>query len=140
VFVSTEESRRPASAAGAGSSRRPGYPTRLRSRRCGCGRARSCTRAKSTWTSGLLRRGHRRRDPAARFTAVKKALKQAAAPLALVISNEIYSGIVCHGYVDGSTCFAPVWVRVGPRRHRGWIHVPAAVASPMVAAPMLAAG
>jgi len=57
-----------------------------------------------------------------------------------VISNEIYSGIVCHGYVDGSTCFAPVWVRVGPRWHRGWIHVPAAVASPMVAAPMLAAG
>lgn len=71
---------------------------------------------------------------------VKKALKQAAAPLVLVISDEIYSGIVCHGYVDGGTCFAPVWVRVGTRRHRGWTHVPAAVASPMAAAPMLAAG
>lgn len=70
---------------------------------------------------------------------VKKALKQAAAPLVLVISDEIYSGIVCHGYVDGSTCFAPVWVRVGTRRHRGWTHVPA-VASQMAAAPMLAAG
>ena len=57
-----------------------------------------------------------------------------------MISNEIYSGIVCHGYVDGSTCFAPVWVRVGPRWHRGWIHVPAAVAPQAVAAPMLAAG
>ncbi len=71
---------------------------------------------------------------------VKKALKQAAAPLVLVISDEIYSGIICHGYVDGDPYFTPVWVRVGTRRHRGWMHVPAAVASPMVAAPMLAAG
>jgi hypothetical protein len=71
---------------------------------------------------------------------VKKALKQATAPLVLVVSDEIYLGIVCHGYVDGSPCFAPLWVRVGPRRHRGWMHVPAAVASQLVAAPLLAAG
>ena len=36
---------------------------------------------------------------------VKQALKQAAAPLVLVISDEIYSGIVCHGYVDANTYF-----------------------------------
>jgi hypothetical protein len=71
---------------------------------------------------------------------VKKALKQAAAPLVLVISDEIYSGIVCHGYVDGNPCFAPVWVRVGKRRHRGWMRVPTQVASQTVAAPLLAAG
>jgi hypothetical protein len=71
---------------------------------------------------------------------VKKALKQATAPLVLVISDEIYSGIVCHGYVGGNPCFAPVGVRVGKQRHRGWMHVPAAVASQVVAAPMLAAG
>jgi hypothetical protein len=71
---------------------------------------------------------------------VKKALKQATAPLVLVISDEIYSLIVCQGYVDGSTCFAPVWVRVGKRRYQGWTYVPAGVASPIAAAPMLAAG
>ena len=55
---------------------------------------------------------------------VKKALKQAAAPLVLVISNEIHSGIVCQGYVDADTYFPLVRVRVGRRRHRGWVHVP----------------
>jgi hypothetical protein len=71
---------------------------------------------------------------------VKQALKQATAPLVLVISDEIYSGIVCHGYVDGNPCFAPIGVRVGKQRHRGWVQVPAVAASPVIAAPMLAAG
>jgi hypothetical protein len=56
---------------------------------------------------------------------VKQALKLATAPLVLVISNEIYAGIVCQGYVDAST-YLPVWARVGTRRHRGWVHAPAA--------------
>jgi hypothetical protein len=67
---------------------------------------------------------------------VKKALKQAAAPLVLVVSDEIHSGIVRHGYVDASTYF-PIWARVGTRRHRGWVHVPALIAFSMVASPAL---
>ena len=61
---------------------------------------------------------------------VKKALKQAVAPLVLVISDEIHSGIVCHGYVSARTYF-PIWARVGKRRHRGWVHVPAPVTFPV---------
>jgi class 3 adenylate cyclase len=64
---------------------------------------------------------------------VKRTLKQAAAPLVLVISDEIYSGIVRHGYVDASTYFPLVRVRVGNRRCRGWVHVPAPATAPIVA-------
>ena len=60
---------------------------------------------------------------------VKKALKQAAVPLVLVISDEIHSGIVCHGYVNPGTYFPLGRVRVANRRHRGWVHFPAPVAS-----------
>jgi hypothetical protein len=67
---------------------------------------------------------------------VKKTLKQAAAPLVLVISDEIYSGIVSHGYVDANTYFPLVRVRVGKRRHRGWVHIPATAASPISAGPV----
>lgn len=67
---------------------------------------------------------------------VKKALKQAAAPLVLVISDEIHSGIVSHGYVDPSAYF-PISARVGARRHRGWVHVPALIALGVAAGPML---
>jgi hypothetical protein len=66
---------------------------------------------------------------------VKKALKQATAPLVLVVSDEIYSGIVCHGYVSASTYF-PIWARVGKRRHRGWVHVPAPVTFPIIGRPV----
>jgi hypothetical protein len=66
---------------------------------------------------------------------VKKALKQASAPLVLVISDEIHSGIVCHGYADANTYF-PIWARVGKRRHRGWVHIPAPVASPIAGRPV----
>lgn len=64
---------------------------------------------------------------------VKRALKQAEAPLVLVISNEIHSAIVSHGYADADTYFPLVRVRVGKRRHRGWLHIPAPVASPIAA-------
>jgi hypothetical protein len=66
---------------------------------------------------------------------VKKALKQAAAPLVLVISNEIYSGIVCQGYVDASAYHPLVRVGVGKRRHRGWVHIPSSAAPPFTAGP-----
>jgi hypothetical protein len=55
---------------------------------------------------------------------VKKTLKQAASPLVLVVSEEIHSGIVCHGYVDGGTYRPLVRVRVANRQHRGWVHIP----------------
>jgi hypothetical protein len=67
--------------------------------------------------------------------AVKRALRQATAPLVLVISDEIHSGIVCHGYVDASVYFPLVRVRVARRRLRGWVHIPAPVASPVAAGP-----
>jgi hypothetical protein len=65
---------------------------------------------------------------------VKRALKQAAAPLVLVISEEIYSGIVCQGYV-GANAYFPISALVGQRRHRGWVHVPAQVPSPVAGCP-----
>ena len=55
---------------------------------------------------------------------VKRALKEADSPLVLVISQEIYSGIVAHGYVDGGTYRPAVRVRVAGKQHRGWVHVP----------------
>jgi hypothetical protein len=67
---------------------------------------------------------------------VKEALKRAAAPLVLVISDEIHSGIVCQGYVDADTYF-PVWARVASRRRRGWVHIPASVPSTIVAGSAL---
>lgn len=62
---------------------------------------------------------------------VKMALRQTPAPLVLVISEEIYSGIVCHGYV-GACGYFPVWARVGDRRHRGWVHIPVPAGSSVV--------
>ena len=46
----------------------------------------------------MLRRGTRHRLPPARCPGVKKALRAAADPLALVVSGEIYQTIVRHGY------------------------------------------
>ena len=54
----------------------------------------------------------------------KKALKQAASPLVLVVSEGIYSEIVSHGYVDGDTYRPLVRVRVANKQHRGWVSVP----------------
>lgn len=68
---------------------------------------------------------------------VKTALRQTSAPLVLVVSDDIYSGIVCHGYVDSDTYFPSGWVRVAGRRHRGWVHIPTPVASPTVTSAVL---
>ncbi len=57
-------------------------------------------------------------------TPVKRALKQAASPLVLVVSEGIYSEIVSHGYVDGDTYRPLVRVRVANKQHRGWVYVP----------------
>ncbi len=57
--------------------------------------------------------------------ALKKALKEAtASPLALVVSEEIFNGIVRHGYLGDSPYQPLVRVRVGRRLYRGWVHVP----------------
>jgi len=57
---------------------------------------------------------------------VKKALREAAAPLVLVVSDEIYSAVVRHGYVDAGTYCPLAHVRVAGRPHRGWVHIPSA--------------
>jgi len=57
--------------------------------------------------------------------AVKKTLRDAlAAPLVLVVSEEIYTGIIRHGYVDPGPRVRRVYVRVAGRRRRGWVHLP----------------
>lgn len=62
---------------------------------------------------------------------VKRALKEAEAPLVLVVSDEIYSGTVRQGYVDPGAYLPLVRVRVADRRHRGWVHVPLPWVSPV---------
>jgi len=58
-------------------------------------------------------------------SALKKALKKAVdAPLILMVSEEIFNGIVQQGYL-GEPSYQPlVRVRVGRRQRRGWAHVP----------------
>lgn len=57
---------------------------------------------------------------------VKRALTEAAAsPLVLVVSDEIYHGIVRQGYLDAGPYRALGRVRVGNRDRRGWVHIPA---------------
>ncbi|MBV9445574.1 MAG: hypothetical protein JO345_06725 [Streptosporangiaceae bacterium] len=57
---------------------------------------------------------------------VKKALRVATAPLTLVVSAEIYSSVVRHGYsgIDQQAFRPLVHVRVAGNRHIGWIHAP----------------
>jgi hypothetical protein len=56
---------------------------------------------------------------------LKKALKEATAfPLILVVSEEIFNGIVQQGYLDGAVFEPLVRVRVGRRQRRGWVHLP----------------
>lgn len=66
---------------------------------------------------------------------VKKALQQAAGPLVLVVSDEIYFAVVRHGYVDADTYCPLAHVRVASRPHRGWVHIPAADPAPLSAIP-----
>jgi hypothetical protein len=56
--------------------------------------------------------------------AVKTALRRAASPLVLVVSEEIYFGIVAHGYVDSEKYRQLVRVRVANKQHRGWVCIP----------------
>jgi hypothetical protein len=56
---------------------------------------------------------------------VKRALREAsAAPLVVVISEEIWDGIVRHRYADGDPYRQRIQVRVGERRRRGRVHIP----------------
>jgi hypothetical protein len=57
--------------------------------------------------------------------ALKKALKKATeAPLILVVSEEIFHGIVEQGYLSGAPFEPLVRVRVGRRQRWGWVHIP----------------
>jgi hypothetical protein len=67
-------------------------------------------------------------------TAVKAALRKAMSPLVLVVSEEIYFGIVAHGYVDGEKYRQLVRVRVTNKQHRGWICIPDPGAPPALPA------
>jgi class 3 adenylate cyclase len=57
---------------------------------------------------------------------VKRALRKTADPLILVISGDIYSSIVRHGYdgIDQHTFHSLVRVQIAGKRHPGWIHIP----------------
>lgn len=63
---------------------------------------------------------------------LKKALKEAtASPLILVVSEEIFNGIVQQGYLDDASFEPLVRLRVGRRQRRGWAHIP----DPLTPAP-----
>jgi class 3 adenylate cyclase len=59
-------------------------------------------------------------------TRVKRALREMANPLILVISEDIYSSVVRHGYdgIDHQTFHPLVRVHVAGKRYPGWIHIP----------------
>jgi hypothetical protein len=57
---------------------------------------------------------------------VKRALREAADPLILVISGDIYRSVVRHGYdgIDQRTFHPLVRVQIADNRYRGWIRIP----------------
>ena len=57
---------------------------------------------------------------------VKRALREMADPLILVVSEDIYSSVVRHGYdgIDHETFHQMVRVQVAGRRYPGWIRLP----------------
>jgi hypothetical protein len=56
---------------------------------------------------------------------LKKALKEAVgSPLIVVVSEEIFNGIVQQGYLDDVAYQPLVRIRVGRRQRRGWVHTP----------------
>ena len=57
---------------------------------------------------------------------VKRALREMADPLILVVSEDIYSSVVRHGYdgIDHETFHQMVRVQIAGRRYPGWIHLP----------------
>jgi class 3 adenylate cyclase len=67
---------------------------------------------------------------------VKKALRATGDPIALVVSEDIYNSVICHGY-DGidQRAFRPhVRVQIAGHRRTGWIHIPGEDTSPDVTA------
>lgn len=60
---------------------------------------------------------------------LKRCLRESPSPLVLVVSEDLYWGIVRHGY-DGicpTTYHPDLRVSVGGRRCRGYVHVPTAI-------------
>lgn len=57
---------------------------------------------------------------------LKRALREAACPLILIVSGEIYGSVVRHGYAGiEQHAFRPlVRVEVAGNRYQGWIHIP----------------
>jgi hypothetical protein len=57
---------------------------------------------------------------------VKRALRETADPLILVISGDIYNSVVRHGYdgIDQQAFHPLVRVQVAGQRFPGWIHLP----------------
>jgi class 3 adenylate cyclase len=57
---------------------------------------------------------------------VKKALRETADPLILVISGDIHSSVVRHGYdgIDQRAFHPLVRVQIAGKRYPGWIHIP----------------
>src|ERR1700746_3149546 len=58
---------------------------------------------------------------------VKRALREMADPLILVVSGDIYSSVVRHGYdgIDHRAFHPLVRVQIAGKRYPGWIHIPA---------------
>ncbi|MFG2089108.1 hypothetical protein [Spirillospora sp. NPDC048824] len=63
--------------------------------------------------------------------ATKNALRRTGAPLALVVSDDIYHSIVRHGYegIRAGSYTPVVHLRVTGRTHQGWVHDAAGLAS-----------
>jgi hypothetical protein len=57
---------------------------------------------------------------------VKRMLREAAGPLILVVSGDIYRSVVRHGYdgLDQRAFHQLVRVQIADHRHLGWIHIP----------------
>jgi hypothetical protein len=57
---------------------------------------------------------------------VKRALRETADPLILVVSGDIYSSVVRHGYdgIDQQAFHQLVRVHIAGKRYPGWIHIP----------------
>jgi hypothetical protein len=57
---------------------------------------------------------------------VKRTLREATGPLILVVSADIYSSVVRHGYegIDQHAFHPLVRIQIAGNRHLGWIHNP----------------
>jgi hypothetical protein len=65
---------------------------------------------------------------------VKRMLREVPeVPLVLVVSEEIWTGILWHRYVDSGPCQRRVQVTVGKRRRRGRVYLPDPVRSDLLA-------